>query len=39
MLHEVLVRVAQEVVAMGTVGTKIEPLEDPDEHCTSPAVT
>ena len=41
--HEVLVRVAQEVVAMGPVGAKIEPLEDPDElgepllHLLAPA--
>ena len=29
--HEVLVRVAQQVVAVGAVGAEIEPLEDPDE--------
>ena len=29
--HEVFVGVAQEVVAMGAIGAKIEPLEDPDE--------
>ena len=29
--HEVLVRVAQEVVAVGAVGAEVEPLEDPDQ--------
>ena len=29
--HEVFVGVAQEVVAMGAIGAKIEPLEDPDQ--------
>ena len=29
--HEILIRVAQEVVAVGTVGAKIEPFEDPDQ--------
>ena len=29
--HEVLVGVAQEVVAMGPVGAEVEPLKDPDQ--------